>query len=327
MGHALTLQLLAEGHQVTLLNRGMGEDSLPEGIARLRADRTDARQMQRALLAKTFDAVVDFVVFNEREASMIAELLRGSTGHYIFISTGQVYLVRENTTRPFTEDQYAGRVMPAPKENTYAYEEWRYGMDKRAAEEVFQQAHARHGFPFTSLRLPMVNSERDPFKRLYSYILRLKDGGPILIPETPDHPLRHIYSGDVVQAVLRLLHSGPGRGRAYNISQEETVRLEDFLGLLGELLHVEPKIRRFKHSELEANGFLPYCSPFSERWMSELANDLSRQELGMHYTPLAEYLARLVTHYETTRPAVPVGYRRRNAELQYAAMNPEPAQG
>lgn len=318
MGYALTLRLVEAGHQVTLLNRGIGEAVLPESVYRLRADRTDPQQMRRALLAKSFDVVVDFVMFNEREAATIVELLRDSVGHYIFISTGQIYLVRENIERPFSEAQYAGLLIPAPKEKSYSYEEWRYGMDKRGAEDVFARAYQEQHFPYTSLRLPMVNSERDPFKRLYSYILRLQDGGPILIPETPNHPLRHVYGGDVVRAIELLIQTGAGKGRAFNISQDETVSIDEFLTILGGLMQVEPKIRRFKQSELEANGFLPYCSPFSDRWMSELDNTLSKTEIGMTYTPLPDYLAKLVEHYEVTRPAVPVGYKRRNAEIQFA---------
>ena len=315
MGYQLTLKLAEVGYNVTVLNRGQSRVNLPESVSRLRADRTDHQQMKRALMARRFDVVVDFVLFNGREAEMAVELLRDITDHYICISTGQVYLVREGIERPFREEEYEGRVMPSPKQNTYAYEEWRYGTLKREAEDVLIAAHAASGFPYTTLRLPMVNSENDPFKRLYSYIIRLKDGGPILVPETPNYPLRHIYGGDVVRALMQLIATGAGKGRAFNLAQEETVSIDEFVGILGELLSIEPQILRFKRSELDANGFLPDCSPFSERWMSELDNTRSKTELKMHYTPLREYLARLVTHYQKNRPPVPVGYKRRQAEL------------
>lgn len=322
MGYLLAQQLLAAGQQITVLNRGKTEDRLPESVHRLRADRTDPQQLRRALLAKSFDVVVDFVMYNERDAAAAVELLRGNVGHYIFISSGQVYLVREGIQRPFTEADYPGRTTPAPKINTYAYEEWRYGMDKRAAEDVFARATVDQRFPLTSLRLPMVNSEYDPFKRLYSYILRLKDGGPILVPEIPNYPLRHVYSGDVVQAILKLIEMGQGKGEAYNISQDETVTIDEFLKLLARILGVKSHIRWFKQSVLEANGFLPECSPFSDRWMSELTNDKSKTELEMHYTPLPDYLQKLVTHYEQSKLSVPVGYKRRSAEIQFAEHLP-----
>jgi nucleoside-diphosphate-sugar epimerase len=325
MGYALTRQLAEAGHQVTILNRGRNAEDLPDSIHRLRADRTDAQQMRRALQGKSFHMVIDFVMFNEREAQTMVELLRGNVGQYIFISSGQVYLVRENITRPFTEASYDGLLIPPPRPNTYAYEEWRYGMDKRGAEDTFARAHAEQGFPCTSLRLPMVNSERDPMRRLYSYVLRLKDGGPLLIPETPSYPLRHIYAGDVVRVIRQLVDTGAGIGKAYNISQDETLTIDEFLNHVGNLLGVEPKIKRFRQLELEANGFLPDCSPFSDNWMSELDNTLSKTELGVTYTPFTTYLAKIIAHYETMRPATPVGYKRRNAEIQFAQANTLPA--
>jgi nucleoside-diphosphate-sugar epimerase len=322
MGYMLAQALAAAGQQVTVLNRGLSDNPLPDNVYRLRADRTDPQQMRRALLAKSFDVVVDFVMFNEREAGTMVELLRGNVGHYIFISSGQVYLVREGIERPFKESDYAGRLLPAPKHSTYAHEEWRYGIDKRAAEDVLLRAVADQQFPATILRLPMVNSENDPFKRLYSYILRLKDGGPILVPQTPNYPLRHVYAGDVVQVLQYLIETGQGKGETYNISQDETVTIDEFLHLLAELLQVKVQLRWFKQSELEAQGFLPDCSPFSDRWMSELTNDKSKSDLDITYTPLPAYLQKLVLHYENSKLAIPVGYKRRHAEIQYAEHTP-----
>jgi nucleoside-diphosphate-sugar epimerase len=128
-----------------------------------------------------------------------------------------------------------------------------------------------------------------------------------------------VYGGDVVAAVTRLLDTGMGKGRAYNLSQDETVTLEEFLRMLAELLGVdEPHVVRFKRSLLEANGFLPDCSPFSERWMSELTNTRSKTELGLVYTPLREYLSRIISYYEAHQPPQPASYRRRHAEKLFA---------
>ncbi len=324
IGHFLTHALLNAGHRVTVLNRGMTQDDLPEEIERLRADRTDPFQLERELIGREFDVVVDNAIYKGAEADTIIRLLEGRTGHYIFLSTGQVYLVREGLERPFHETDYEGRVMPAPKPATYAYEEWLYGVDKRAVEDAMAKAWHERQFPFTSLRLPMVNSQRDHFLRFWSYVLRLKDGGPILVPETPDYPLRHIYSGDVVKAIQLCIQRGAGQGEAYNISQDETTSLDEFLAIAGEYVGATPHLMRFRRQLLDANGFLPDCSPFSERWMSELTNERSKAELGMVYTPLREYLGAIIAAYEENPPREPVGYRRRHAEVQFAAQN-EPA--
>ncbi|NWG17481.1 MAG: NAD-dependent epimerase/dehydratase family protein [Chloroflexi bacterium] len=317
IGLLLAHDLLAEGHQVTIFNRGKTPDTLPEAVERLRGDRTDPAQVEAALAGRSFDAVVDMVLYRGVEAEAMTRLLKGRVGHYIFVSTGQVYLVREGIERPFRESDYEGRLMPAPKPNTYGYEEWLYGVEKRQAEDVLAAAWAAEAFPYTSLRLPMVNSEHDPLYRLYGYVLRLQDGGLILVPETPDYPLRHIYSGDAVRAIKKALERG-GQGQAYNIAQDETISLDKFLRILGDLLHVEPQVVKARRSLLEANGFLPDCSPFSDRWMSELDNTRSKTELGMTYTPLRQYLGRLVRYYsENPMPLRPHGYRRRQSEIQF----------
>lgn len=315
IGHKLVHQLVAQGHRVTVFNRGKTLDQLPADVERLRGDRTDPVQLIHALHGRSFDAVVDNALYKGAEVEPIVQLLHHHTAHYIFISTGQVYLVREGIERPFDEADYEGRVMPSPKPNTYGYEEWVYGIEKRRVEEALQQAWAKERFPYTSLRLPMVNSERDHFHRLYSYVLRLKDGGPILVPSTPNYPLRHIYVEDVVKAIQLLIETGKGKGEAYNISQDETVTLDQFLALLGDILGVDAQIVRVRRDLLEANGFLPDCSPFSERWMSELDNTRSKQELGMTYTPLREYLEKIVAHYRENPPARPASYHRRRSEL------------
>lgn len=315
IGYFTTETLLADGHRVTLLNRGMTPDPFPEEMARLQANRNDYQQMRRALSGREFDVVIDMVLYNEADAEAIVDLLDGQIGHYIFISTGQVYLVRDGITRPVTEDQYAGALISEPDNITYDHEEWVYGMEKRGAEDALAAAFEKSGFPYTSLRLPMVNSERDVLhQRLYGYVLRIQDGGPILIPDVPNYPLRHIYVKDVVQAIKNLIETGVGKGKAYNISQDETISLKDFLGIVSEYVGKTVNIIEVERTLLETNGLLPDCSPFSDVWMSELDNTLSKTELGMRYTPLRTYLESIVTHYMANPPSKPIGYKRRQAE-------------
>jgi nucleoside-diphosphate-sugar epimerase len=325
IGHFLTQALLEGGHNVTVANRGRTADELPPSVERLKVDRTHGDELRHALAGRTFDAVVDNVIYRGDEAQAIIDLLHGRIGHYLFLSSGQVYLVREGAERPFKESDYNGRLMPAPKINTFAYEEWQYGMEKRQVEDVMQVAWQERQFPYTSLRIPMVNSERDHFQRLYSYVLRLRDGGPILVPETPDYPLRHVYGRDVARAIRQIIEQGSGKGAAYNVSQDETVTLDQFLALMGEILGTQPHLLRVRRSSLEADGFLPNCSPFSERWMSELDNSLGKQQLGLRYTPLADYLRAILQDVQTYPPQNRKGYARRQAELNFATHSQPPA--
>ena len=253
MGYLLAKSLLEAGHQVTVFNRGMTPDELPEAVVRLHGDRTIHSDLAAAVNASDYDAVVDMMLFNAEEAQSVVELLAGRVQHYIFVSSGQVYLVRQGVERPFSESDYAGALIPAPKPNTYGFEEWRYGVGKRGAEDVLAAAWQERDFPYTSLRLPMVNGEREPFNRLYGYMLRIKDGGPILMPATPDYALRHVYADDVVRAIQHIIESGSGKGNAYNISQDETVSLPEFLQTLCDIMgRTMPEIVAVKRSLLRA---------------------------------------------------------------------------
>lgn len=156
LGPSIAQALLQQGHEVAVFNRGQTRDDLPEEVERLRGDRTDPAQLKRALGERAlgertpgeqarggreFDLVIDTTLYTGPEAKAIVELFAGRVGRYIFLSTGQVYLVRIGVERPFKEDDYPGPVMPEPpKSEASDYENWLYGFDKRQAEDVFAQA-------------------------------------------------------------------------------------------------------------------------------------------------------------------------------------------
>ena len=319
LGPSIVQGLLQQGHEVAVLNRGKTRDDLPEEVGRLRADRTNPTQFRQALGDRKFDLVVDTTLYTGAEAETTAELLAGRAGHYIFLSTGQVYLVREGAERPYKEEDYAGTVMAEPpKSNESDHANWLYGFDKRQAEDVFARAWTQGKFPLTSLRLPIVNSERDHYDRIYGYFLRIQDEGPILVPEDGGLPVRHVYGDDVVQAILKAAGNDLCKGKAYNIGQDETLSLDEFLRMLAQTMHCELKTVHMKREELEREGLLPDCSPFSGKWMSSLDNTRSKTELGMQYTPAARYLKKLVSYYQAVPAKKIEGYQQRARELAFA---------
>ena len=317
LGPLLVGELAARGHRLAVCNRGVTPDDLPEEVERLRADRGDREQLARALGARDFDAVIDTTLYTGPEAEGAVALLDGRVGHYLALSSGQVYLVRAGLRRPYVEEHYAGRVMPEPPRESRDWGEWKYGVDKRAAEDVLAAAVAERGFPATLLRLPMVHSERDHYQRLHNYVARLADGGPILLPAGPHAPVRHVDGADVVRVIADLLESGSGLGGVYNLSQEETVPIEECLERVAEAAGRPLALARLPRERLLEEGLLPACSPFSGLWMSELDNRRSKRELGVGYTPFAATVERLVAHLRRLGP--PAGYSQRPRELALAA--------
>ena len=320
LGHVTALSLLNAGHQVTVLNRGQTADELPEEVERLRADRNDDSSMRHALRQRSFDAVLDNTTYTETDARQAVELFDGRAGRYFFVSSGQVYLVRENLPRPFRENGYDGAVMPEPARESADHPSWLYGIDKRLAEQVFSDAFAKSEFPVTTLRLPMVASERDHYGRIQGYIARMLDGGPILIPDESGLPLRHVYVNDVARLVTSLVMSDIGVGKAFNVSYSESLALDSFLEMLKRFALSSSEIVRIARRDLEAHGLLPDCSPFSGKWMSELDNSLSVSELSATYVPPSDYLQSIVDDYRIRwipNNLVPDSYRQRKQEMEF----------
>ncbi|WP_437511897.1 NAD-dependent epimerase/dehydratase family protein [Sorangium sp. So ce1099] len=320
MGHFLVYRLLAAGHQVTLLNRGVTPDAFGDRVGRIRCDRA-AGDLEQALGGRAFDVAVDFTAYTAADGrAAVGALGGGRVGHYLMISTGSVYLVRKGCPRPSRERDYDGPLLPEPADEADRAA-WAYGMDKRGCEDVLAAAWHEHGFPATVLRIPMVNGERDPHRRLERYVARVLDGGPLLVPDGGEHPVRHVYSGDVVRAIVRLLLVPSTFGQAYNLCMEETPTLSELLALVAELLGAPARLVPVTSAALRDRGVDPVAmSPFSDRWMSTLDPAKARAELGFQHTPLRRWLETVITSLLANPPSEPPpGYERRAEELSLAA--------
>jgi nucleoside-diphosphate-sugar epimerase len=193
-------------------------------------------------------------------------------------------------------------------------------MGKRAAEEVLEVAWADSRFPSTRLRLPMVNGERDPLRRLESYFWRLLDGGPLLLPDGGERPTRHVYAGAVARGIVRLLGNAATFGQAYNLAQEEMPSLVELLSTTAELLGAPARLLSVPSTRLGEAGLDPLrVSPFSGRWMSFLDPTRAREDLGFHHEDLRSYLDKILTAFLTHPPLTPpANYDQRAVELALA---------
>jgi len=318
LGHELALRLRAASHAVTLFNRGTLADALSDRVERLRGDRTSA-DFERVLGGRRFDAVVDFAAFDGDDGRRAAALFQGQVGHYVAISTGQVYLVRQGCPRPARETDYDGPLIDEPQ-TEYDRGQWTYGVKKRALEDELRAAWEQRRFPATRLRIPMVNGERDHFRRIERYLWRMLDGGPILLPGGGARVTRHVYSGAVVKAILGLLGREASFGRAYNLAQDETPSLRELLATLARLVGAPAPLVEIDAESVRKAGLDPLVlSPFGGEWMSFVDPSLAKAELGFRHEPLASYLDKIVTSFLAHPPAdPPPGYEKRADELRLA---------
>jgi nucleoside-diphosphate-sugar epimerase len=303
VGYLTTWRLLAAGHRVTQLNRGTLADPFGARIERLRGDRRI--DLARLVGGRSFDAAIDLAAYDAADVAGAVDALGGRVGHYVFVSSGQVYLVREpapDPDRPTGVDAYAGGVAPRPADPADAAQ-WAYGIGKRGGEDALASAIAA-GFPATSIRMPIVHGERDHQRRLEAYAWRLLDGGPLLVPRAA-RPTRHVYGGAVARALVDLI-GRPPTGRAYNLAQREIVPLGELVALLGRALGSASRVVDVAVERLVEAGLDPgLVSPLSGRWASFLDPARAEAELGFAHEPVTEYVGRIAAAFLAAPPREP----------------------
>jgi len=319
MGALTVWRLLARGDRVTLCTRGLAQDEFGDRDERLVADRTTPDFAAR-LAGRRFDAVIDFVAFDGRDVRGVIDALGERAGHYVLVSSGQVYLVREGVrdaagrARLTTEADYDGPLIARPDSPADAAE-WDYGMGKRAAEDALIEAAAH--FPATRVRLPMVHGPRCPYRRLECYLARMLDGGPVLVPGGGDAIARHVFAQDVAETLCALLGDTRAFGRAYNVAAAEMPTVWEFVGRLAARIGAPDRRVAIAPDRL---GDIPptAVSPLSGRWMSLIDPARAVAELGLRHRPLDAWLDATIAAYLAAPPVAPpenyVAYRAR--ELQ-----------
>ena len=312
MGVGLIWRLLCGGHRVTVLNRGNLGDPFGDRVERIRVDRS-SDAFDAALARRTFDRVVDFATFSAADAERAVRVFAGRVEHAVFISTGQVYLVRERCRWPARETDYDGPTMAQPP-SPADHDDWAYGIGKRAAEDVLARSPAR---PATRLRIPVVNGELDPRQRVASLLWRLLDGGPLLVPRA-DAIARHIYSGAVTLAIARLLEAPPRPGQAFNLSQAEQPTVRELIERIAERAGARAELVELPPETLEDAGLSVHAAaPFSSAWMSVLDPARAVAVLGFEHPALDTYLDSIIASLFATWPGEPpAGYAQRGRELE-----------
>ncbi|HET6341393.1 MAG TPA: NAD-dependent epimerase/dehydratase family protein [Gemmatimonadota bacterium] len=320
VGHHLVVALSDLGHRVTVLNRGRTPDELGDRVERLRADRTDPGHLTRAVGGRSFDACVDTIAMRRDDTRGAIDALEGRVGHYVHLSTGQVYLVREGCPAPAREEDYDGPLVPPPPTDSWERAEWLYGIEKRECEDELEAAWTSRRFPATRLRLPMIHGKRDHYGRIHGLVLRLVDGGPLLVPRDGTPRIRHVQQADVVTAIVRLIETGRGKGAAYNVAQDDLWTLDELLHRVAALLGVELDVVPLPRVELEAAGLFPACCPFANPWMSILDNRRAREELGLTFMGFDDYLPDLVGYFRDPSLEPPANYARQREREKALAV-------
>lgn len=217
---------LAEGHDVTVYNRGKRITDLPAGVTSIAGE---LAAPEYADLAKTnYDVVCQFIAFTPDQVARDIEVFAGHCGQYIFISSASVY---EKPARHYviTEE--------TPAINPY----WLYSQNKIACEELLRKAR---NLPWTIVRpshtvrtgLPIMMGDSDIMAR------RMLDGEPTIVAGDGHTPWTLTRSVDFAVPFVGLFGKPRALNDIFHITNDRAHIWDDIQKAIARLLGVEAKI-------------------------------------------------------------------------------------
>jgi len=306
------------GHVVTVVSRG--RRGVADGVRHIEADRADSHVLAGALRGERFDLAVDFLAYHGGDVDQVLSLPSIPIQRYVLVSSGQVYLVAAERRPPSREADGELPLMPEPPAGTRDHGQWQYGAGKREAEARLRAHAPARGAGDLVLRLPVVQGAGDPSRRLWAYLERMLDGGPLLLPGGGHDPVRFVWAEDVARALVALAGGARPPGHAYNLAQPDEPALRDLLAAAAAVLGVPAKFVDCSEEELAAAGLDHRVSTYSGRWCSRPDPSAAARELAFEGTPSAAWLPEVVRAHmaESVRASHP-GYEQRPRELALAA--------
>ncbi|MFB9661152.1 SDR family oxidoreductase [Glycomyces mayteni] len=203
-------EAVAQGLDVTVLNRGRtSERAVPEGAEVLTADASDPASVRAAIGDRTFDAVVNWIVFTPEQVRRDIELFAGRTGQYLFISSASAYQTPPSHL-PVTES--------TPLRNPF----WQYSRDKIACEDLLTAAYREDGFPATIIRPSHTYDETLlPFDGGWTVVERMRAGKPVVVHGDGTSLWTITHARDFAVGFTGLLGLEAAIGEAFHITGDE----------------------------------------------------------------------------------------------------------
>jgi len=275
VGRAIVTDALASGAEVTLFGRGRTGRELFPGVRRLLGDRDSGDYA--ALRGGEWDAVVDVSGYLLRQVREAADVLEGSVGRYLFISSHAVYM--RSGVGPGSDEDTPLR---PPVVDPPVLDEDTYGPSKVACE---QEVRERFGQRATVVRPGKVVGPYDPSDTFAYWVRRAARGGRVAVPGDPRQPVQVVDCRDLARLVVRLLEDDrPGAFHA--VGPKEPVTLG---GLVETCARVAGSEVELVPVPLDAvPPFFPLVRPY---WPGQQRSAARARAAGMPSTPLESTVA------------------------------------
>jgi nucleoside-diphosphate-sugar epimerase len=228
---SISRQLLEQGHNITLYNRGKSQNRLPEGAVyeEIIGDRKDTHAFENAFSEKTYDVVVDMIAFSPDDTLSAIRAFSGRCGQFIHCSTVCVV---------------SGPTEQIPTTETEPYHSiGGYGKNKAAIEEILLRAFEKEQFPATIMRPSQSYGEGAGIIRPYgdwgsfaTFIDRLRKGKPVIVPGDGTNVWAACHVDDVASGFIGTMGKSVTHGQIYNITGEENMTWNTYHAQVAEVV-------------------------------------------------------------------------------------------
>ncbi|HVA70567.1 MAG TPA: NAD-dependent epimerase/dehydratase family protein [Acidimicrobiales bacterium] len=195
VGRAIAWAAWHHGHDVTVVNRGVTPNDLPEKIERLVGDRQGDLS---ALADRTFDVTVDSIAFRPSDVERLASALGNRGGRHLQISSVSAYrdpkfAGANEASCELRNDE--GLDLDGPITGAS------YGPLKAAAERA---ALEYFGDQLTVVRPTFVIGSHDATLRFPYWVERVRKGGDIAVPGPRENAMEYIDARDLANFVVHV---------------------------------------------------------------------------------------------------------------------------
>ncbi len=205
IGVYLVKQLVAQGHEIVLFNRG-NKPAPIDGLKQIHGDRTDADQLKQALADENFDAIFDNNGRALSDTQPLIELFKGKLQQFIYVSSAGVYL--KSDQMPHVE----GDAVDPKSRHKGKFETESYLTEQQ--------------IPFTSIRPVYIYGPQN-YNPLEAWFFdRLVRDRPIPIPGNGMHLTQLGHVQDLATAMIAALGNDQAIGKIYNISGDRAVTFD-----------------------------------------------------------------------------------------------------
>jgi len=290
IGRHTVSDLLANGYEVVMLNRGNHENPFADDdrVTHVEGDRTNERDLRTAKLSADPDVVIDCVAYYPDDVETAVDVFADVDG-YVYISSGSSYAAEEIPKR---EGETPLRDC-TPEQATDESDET-YGNRKAEGDRIVFDA-AEEGVNAMAVRPCIVYGPNDYTERLDYWIDRVLSYDRVVVPGDGQNLWHRAYVEDVASA-LRVVAERGEPGAAYNVGDRRALTLEETLETVAAAAGVDCEVVPASADALAAGGLEPDDFVLYREY-PHLLDTCALADLGWESTPVDEAMARTVAEH------------------------------